>query len=63
LPLAMRVDRSTVALWLGHQHVQTTQIYLDATLAMKDSFASTWTNCLTSPHVYSLFARESHTAR
>jgi hypothetical protein len=23
-------------LWLGHQHVQTTQIYLDATLAMKE---------------------------
>ena len=23
-------------LWLGHQHIQTTQIYLDATLAMKE---------------------------
>jgi site-specific recombinase XerD len=30
------VDQSTIALWLGHQHVQTTQIYLDATLAMKE---------------------------
>jgi site-specific recombinase XerD len=30
------VDRSTIALWLGHQHEQTTQIYLDATLAMKE---------------------------
>jgi site-specific recombinase XerD len=30
------VDRSTIALWLGHQNVQTTQIYLDATLAMKE---------------------------
>jgi len=30
------VDRSTIALWLGHEHVQTTQIYLDATLAMKE---------------------------
>jgi site-specific recombinase XerD len=30
------VDRSTIALWLGHQHIQTTQIYLDATLAMKE---------------------------
>ena len=29
------VDQSTIALRLGHQHVQTTQIYLDATLAMK----------------------------
>jgi hypothetical protein len=54
---------SNLRAFLPHQHVQTTQIYLDATLAMKDSFASTWTNCRTSPHVYSLFARESHTAR
>jgi site-specific recombinase XerD len=30
------VDRSTIALWLGHQHIQTTQIYLDATLEMKE---------------------------
>lgn len=30
------VDRSTIALWLGHQDVETTQIYLDATLAMKE---------------------------
>jgi site-specific recombinase XerD len=30
------VERSTVALWLGHQHEATTQIYLDATLAMKE---------------------------
>jgi site-specific recombinase XerD len=30
------VDRSTIALWLGHEHVQTTQVYLDATLAMKE---------------------------
>jgi site-specific recombinase XerD len=30
------VDRSTIALWLGHEHIQTTQIYLDATLAMKE---------------------------
>ncbi len=28
-------DRSTIALWLGHESVETTQIYLDATLAMK----------------------------
>jgi site-specific recombinase XerD len=29
------VDRSIIALWLGHESVETTQIYLDATLAMK----------------------------
>ena len=28
------VDRSVIALWLGHEHVETTQIYLEATLAM-----------------------------
>ena len=34
------VDRSTIALWLGHQDVETTQIYLDATLAMKEKALS-----------------------
>jgi site-specific recombinase XerD len=29
------VDRSVIALWLGHESVETTQIYLDANLAMK----------------------------
>jgi site-specific recombinase XerD len=30
------VDRSLIALWLGHESVETTQQYLDATLAMKE---------------------------
>jgi site-specific recombinase XerD len=30
------VERSVIALWLGHESVETTQIYLDATLAMKE---------------------------
>jgi site-specific recombinase XerD len=30
------VDRSVIALWLGHESVETTQIYLAATLAMKE---------------------------
>ena len=30
------VDRSIIALWLGHESVETTQIYLDADLAMKE---------------------------
>jgi len=29
-------ERSVIALWLGHESVETTQIYLDATLAMKE---------------------------
>lgn len=31
------VDRSTIALWLGHESIATTQIYLDADLAMKEA--------------------------
>ena len=30
------VDRSVIALWLGHERVETTQIYLEATLTMKE---------------------------
>ena len=30
------VDRAVIALWLGHESMQTTQIYLDAILAMKE---------------------------
>jgi len=30
------VDRSLIALFLGHESVETTQIYLDAKLAMKE---------------------------
>jgi integrase len=30
------VDRTVIALWLGHESVETTQIYLDANLAMKE---------------------------
>jgi integrase/recombinase XerD len=30
------VDRSTIALWLGHESAETTQMYLDADLSMKE---------------------------
>jgi hypothetical protein len=30
------VDRTLIALWLGHESVETTQIYLDANLAIKE---------------------------
>lgn len=29
------VDTTVIALWLGHESVETTQIYLEADLAMK----------------------------
>jgi site-specific recombinase XerD len=34
------VDRSVIALWLGHESVETTQIYLEATLTMKERVLS-----------------------
>jgi site-specific recombinase XerD len=30
------IDRTLIALWLGHESVETTQIYLDANLAIKE---------------------------
>ena len=30
------VDRSVIALWLGHESIETTQIYLDADRALKE---------------------------
>jgi len=29
-------DRSVIALWLGHESIETTQMYLDADLSMKE---------------------------
>lgn len=34
--LQTKVDPSVIALWLGHESVETTQIYLDANLALKE---------------------------
>ena len=31
------VDRTVIALWLGHESIKTTQIYLDANLALKEA--------------------------
>jgi integrase len=30
------IDRSVIALWLGHESVETTQMYLHADLALKE---------------------------
>ena len=38
--LQQGVDRSVIALRLGHESVETTQIYLEATLAMKEKALS-----------------------
>jgi integrase/recombinase XerD len=34
------VDRTLIALWLGHESVETTQIYLDANLTIKEEVLS-----------------------
>lgn len=43
------VDRAVIALWLGHESVETTQMYIDATIAMKEKALSK----TTQPHVKS----------
>lgn len=30
------VEQTVIALWLGHESIETTQIYLDADLALKE---------------------------
>jgi site-specific recombinase XerD len=35
------VDRAVIAPWLGHESVETTQIYLEANLAMKEEILAT----------------------
>jgi len=35
--LQQGVDRAVIALWLGHESVETTQVYLHADMAMKEA--------------------------
>ena len=41
------VDLSVIAMWLGHEHIETTHQYLDADLESKKRALA----CLTSPHI------------
>ena len=34
------VDRTLIALWLGHESVETTQVYLSADLVLKEKILS-----------------------
>ena len=46
------VDRSLIAIWLGHESLDTTQIYLDANLAMKEQILEKTRPLKSSPGRY-----------
>ncbi len=46
------VDTSVIALWLGHEQVETTQIYLHADLALKERALARTTPTNTNPGRY-----------
>lgn len=46
------VDRTVIALWLGHESIETTQIYLHADLAMKEKALARTTSSRLSPGRY-----------
>jgi site-specific recombinase XerD len=46
------IDRSLIAIWLGHESVETTQIYLDANLAIKEEILAKTHPLNTTPHRY-----------
>ena len=46
------VDRAVIALWLGHESVETTQIYLDADLALKEQALAKTSPVQSAPQRY-----------
>jgi site-specific recombinase XerD len=46
------VDRAVIALWLGHESVETTQMYVAATLAMKEKALAKTTPPHSNPRRY-----------
>ena len=46
------VDTAVIALWLGHEHVETTQIYLQADLAIKERALARTASAKTHPGRY-----------
>lgn len=46
------VDCSVIALWLGHEKVETTQMYVEATLAMKEKALAKTTPLNSRPSLY-----------
>lgn len=50
--LGAGVDTSVIALWLGHERIDTTQIYLHADLALKERALARTTPPETKPGRY-----------
>lgn len=46
------IDRALIALWLGHESVETTQIYLDADLALKEKILARTTPIKSKRRLY-----------
>jgi site-specific recombinase XerD len=46
------IDISVIALWLGHQSIETTQVYLHADLALKEQALDRTTPPHTTPGRY-----------
>jgi integrase len=46
------VDRALIAIWLGHESVETTQIYLDANLALKEEILAKTRPIKSTPRIY-----------
>ena len=46
------IDRSVIALWLGHESIETTQIYLDADLALKEKILAKTTQDGQPPRLF-----------
>ena len=46
------VDRALIAIWLGHESIETTQVYLDASLALKERILEKVTPVNARPMVY-----------
>jgi site-specific recombinase XerD len=46
------IDRAVIALWLGHESVETTQIYLHADMTMKERALAKTSNVNVPPGRY-----------
>ena len=46
------VDITVIALWLGHESIETTQTYLHADMALKEKALARTTNLNTKPKRY-----------